>query len=523
MAITIAHWLLLTIATVLTLFGVVFVTIAIHRLFWDPLRRVPGPRLAAISNVWHAYHVRNGRMMSFGRTLHEKYGPVVRVGPNEVWLNSKDAFSRIYSATQGFEKSSFYIALALNRPELTGTLSLRFPDTLDLLGEFDMERYRLQRRLIGPIYHKRNLLKYEKTIDAVLAGVVEHLRTLSGTEVDLKEWMHIITVECLSAIVLSWSPGYLRAGTDFGSSGHSYLGWRRKSVFGLFPAAEIMDNYSRSLGRLFAKLWGLTFTPPANFKPFFPAVGNKCMRRINAALRSDPPNDKRRDLAYELIELHKSRPEFKSSYLKRMVMTNFGAGHETTTSTLIAVLSMLGSHAEAQDQVRGEVLQQEYVKGDGYANTCTLTYTEACIKEAQRLHPVIGMSLSRTVPANGTKIDGFYFPPGTTVGCSPVALHRNPEIFGPEVKEYRPDRWRKGDHAKIMDRCNLIWGGGARNCPGRALAELIVQRVVSTLIKEFEISVVMPAEEDMPMYFMAMLSGVKACFRARDRESAPAD
>ncbi|EME79872.1 uncharacterized protein MYCFIDRAFT_166309, partial [Pseudocercospora fijiensis CIRAD86] len=430
-------------------------------------------------------------MMSLGRTLHATYGPVVRVGPNEVWLNSKEAFSKIYSATHGFEKSTFYIALALKRPELTRTLSLSFPDTLDLLGEFDMERYRLQRRLIGHIYSRRNLLKYEGTVDAVMAGVVEHLRTLLGAEVDLKEWMHIITVECLSAIVLSWSPGYLRAGTDFGSSGHSYLGWRRKSVFGLFPTAEIMDNYSRSLGRLFAKVWGLTFTPPANFKPFFPAVGNKCMRRINAALRSKPPNDKRRDLAYELIELHKSRPEFKSTYLKRMVMTNFGAGHETTTSTLIAVLSMLGSHAEAQDQVRDEV--QDYARIDCYANACTLTYTQACIKEAQRLHPVIGMSLSRTVPANGTEIDGFYFPPGTTVGCSPVALHQNPEIFGLDARDFRPDRWLKEDDAKIMDRYNLIWGGGARTCPGRALAEMIVQRVVSTLIKEFEIKVSMPA------------------------------
>jgi hypothetical protein len=76
----------------------VVVSLASYRLCLHPLARVPGPRLAAVSNIWHALHVRNGRMLELGKTLHEKYGPVVRVGPNEVWFDSKDAFGAIYSA-----------------------------------------------------------------------------------------------------------------------------------------------------------------------------------------------------------------------------------------------------------------------------------------------------------------------------------------------------------------------------------------------------------------------------------------
>lgn len=71
--------------------------VAVYRLFFHPLSRIPGPRLAAISNCWLAYHVRNGHMLRLGKTLHNKYGPAVRVGPNEVWFNSKDAFRLIYS------------------------------------------------------------------------------------------------------------------------------------------------------------------------------------------------------------------------------------------------------------------------------------------------------------------------------------------------------------------------------------------------------------------------------------------
>lgn len=78
-------------AALLSLFAVV-----IYRLFLHPLAGIPGPRLAAVSNVWQARHVRDGRARELGKTLHETYGPVVRIGPNEVCFNSADAFREIY-------------------------------------------------------------------------------------------------------------------------------------------------------------------------------------------------------------------------------------------------------------------------------------------------------------------------------------------------------------------------------------------------------------------------------------------
>lgn len=145
-----------------------------------------------------------------------------------------------------------------------------FPDTLDLLSERNMKRYRLQRRLIGPVYRKESVTKYEKSVDETLERVVKRIKELDSTEVSLKQWMHIIAVECLGASVLSWSPGMLAAGTDWKSSNLSYLSWRRKTVFGLFPFMAKIDMCSKKLGRAFANLWGVTFQPPAGFRTFFP-------------------------------------------------------------------------------------------------------------------------------------------------------------------------------------------------------------------------------------------------------------
>lgn len=80
-------------------------TIVIYRLFFHPLSKVPGPKLAAISNIWQGTHARNGATRRLGQSLHQKYGPIVRVGPNEVWFNSAAAYKKIYS-TQPCDFSS---------------------------------------------------------------------------------------------------------------------------------------------------------------------------------------------------------------------------------------------------------------------------------------------------------------------------------------------------------------------------------------------------------------------------------
>lgn len=241
-------------------------------------------------------------------------------------------------------------------------------------------------------------------------------------------------------------------------------------------------------------------------------------KRVNNALRSTnfpAKRDERKDLLAELIRLHKDHPDFTENYLRRMAVTNFGAGHETLCSTLTAAIAMIGSHPHVHRKVASEVRS---VHGDGsHNNGSSIPYTLAAIKESQRLYPVIGMSLSRKVPAGGTSLHGHFLSEGTTVGCNPTALHRNQAIFGPDADIFNPDRWLRRDgpeQASVMERVNLIWGGGGRICPGRHLAELIVFKVVPALLREFDVEITtMPKESDMPCYFMAMMTGVKVRFQ----------
>lgn len=179
-------------------------------------------------------------------------------------------------------------------------------------------------------------------------------------------------------------------------------------------------------------------------------------------------------------------------------------------------MATLGTHPDLQAVLANEILTTP--NPTSYASASRLPLTQAIIKESRRLNPVISMSLPRTVPSSGLSLHGFYFPPGTTVGCNPVALHRNPEIFGERPEEFDIRRWLDGDVERVrgMERWNLGWGGGARTCPGKNLAEIVVCKVVSALVKEFEIEVTVPGEEEIRSYFLSIMMGAKVRFIERD-------
>lgn len=59
-------------------FTVCFIALAIYRLFFDPLAKFPGPKLAAITRYYEMYYdiVRNGQYGFQIAKMHEKYGMI---------------------------------------------------------------------------------------------------------------------------------------------------------------------------------------------------------------------------------------------------------------------------------------------------------------------------------------------------------------------------------------------------------------------------------------------------------------
>lgn len=63
----------------------------------SPLKDIPGPFLAKITNLWRLIDHYNATQISTQRRLHEELGPAVRIGPNVVSLNDPALLKTVYS------------------------------------------------------------------------------------------------------------------------------------------------------------------------------------------------------------------------------------------------------------------------------------------------------------------------------------------------------------------------------------------------------------------------------------------
>ncbi|KAF2836665.1 hypothetical protein M501DRAFT_901991, partial [Patellaria atrata CBS 101060] len=70
----------------------------IYRLFFSPIAHFPGPRLAALTYWYEFYYdvACQGRYSWKILELHEKYGPVIRINPEELHISDPDFHAHLY-------------------------------------------------------------------------------------------------------------------------------------------------------------------------------------------------------------------------------------------------------------------------------------------------------------------------------------------------------------------------------------------------------------------------------------------
>lgn len=79
----------------------------------SPLRSVPGPFATRLSRLWYLKKVWTGELPRLNIELHRKYGPVVRLAPNEFSLDDPAAVKVIYGLGTTFTKGPWYTASGL--------------------------------------------------------------------------------------------------------------------------------------------------------------------------------------------------------------------------------------------------------------------------------------------------------------------------------------------------------------------------------------------------------------------------
>ncbi|XP_055697199.1 probable cytochrome P450 6a14 [Phlebotomus papatasi] len=168
----------------------------------------------------------------------------------------------------------------------------------------------------------------------------------------------------------------------------------------------------------------------------------------------------------------------------------FGAGFETSSSTMAFALYELALNQDIQDRVREEI-HSVLEKHDGeftYDACMELKYLDRAIQETLRKYPVVDNLIRKTTndyPIPGTN---HVIKKGTGIGIPVYAIQRDPEIY-PNPERFDPDRFTEENISKRHPFAWLPFGEGPRSCIGMRFGMMQTRVGLATLINKYRINV----------------------------------
>uniref|UniRef100_A0A8C6URJ6 Cytochrome P450, family 17, subfamily A, polypeptide 2 n=1 Tax=Neogobius melanostomus TaxID=47308 RepID=A0A8C6URJ6_9GOBI len=165
----------------------------------------------------------------------------------------------------------------------------------------------------------------------------------------------------------------------------------------------------------------------------------------------------------------------------------FGAGVETTSTTLLWIIAYMLHHPEVQARAQRELEEQVGLERPVRLSDRTrLPYVEAVIQEGLRIRPVSPVLIPHTALTR-TSLGGHPVQPGTRVLVNMWALHHNPTDW-PQPDLFKPERFLDGRGGRVSPSCFLPFGAGPRVCVGESLARLELFLFLSSLLQRISFS-----------------------------------
>ncbi|KAF9056855.1 cytochrome P450, partial [Rhodocollybia butyracea] len=367
--------------------------LALYRLFFHPLCGYPGPTLAALTDWYQAYYniVKGGGLIVKYDQLHKLHGPVIRVGPNTLHFNDRQAYHDIYTYRSTLVKhSGLYDALGVHAPNS----SIIFSDP----------EVAKQRRVISLEYTIQQ--KIDKLLDVLTNNYNSSSKTVSMAVAYRALTTDVITSYCFaeSANVLD-SPGL----------SHPILQGVKETIkkFWLQIHFPFFMTFALNAPQKLI-LWFLPeFEGYLMMKAGFERQINSLIKNPDTLLTDQEPLSKASlmDEAFILV----------------------AAGSDTVGNTCYVGTFYALKYPSIRQKLKEE-LEEAWVDKDrpmSYTALEKLPYLTAFIKEALRV------SLGSCIP--------FL----TVVAMSVKFLHTNPDVF-PDPYTFNPDWWLAQDTSELL-------------------------------------------------------------------------
>ncbi|KAK8133243.1 hypothetical protein PG999_001416 [Apiospora kogelbergensis] len=437
----------------------------IYRLYFHPLAKFPGPKIAAATHLYEVawdYFGKGAYLYEIER-MHLKYGPIIRVNPSEISINDHDYYSTVY----------------VGEP-YDGAM----PCPLSGLG-WGLKHHRFRRKPMEPFFSRFGVARLEPRLQELVVTLVQRLEEYRGTgkvvrldHVFTAMAGDVVNVACVANPTISFLR-HPEFNPHWFTLFHTLI--RSMPLFTNFPVLIKLAN----------------MIPTSALEVLDPRSHMfRDWRNMSVDHIIDAKNRKEHDIAFvdkegkfksdtlfdHIVNSDLPEEEVSVQRLGSEAQVVMGAGTVTTARTMDYLVTMLLLNGEARQRLEKELrepMKDFPASMPPVAELYQLPWLQACIKEALRISPGLTHRLPRVFPDVDLVYKDWVIPRGTPVGMSAWYMHRDPDVYECP-QEFRPQRWLE-NVTPAMHRNFVPFAKGSRRCLGVELAYAEMTMVFAAL------------------------------------------
>ncbi|KAK8065128.1 cytochrome p450 [Apiospora hydei] len=438
--------------------------VIVRRLYFSPASNFRGPFLARVSRLYEAYHVLlKDDWYENLKSLHEKYGPVVRIGPNEVHIADPELCLDFHRRPD-LEKCSKYYGLV-------GTV----------LGGLSEPQSHLQRKtVIQPLFTGDILARYSagelnvhmENLHEKLTEAASSQHGEEGTNLTFILWA--LTNDIMTSYIFGERTGYLAA-SDLAAAHdatRAYNAIDLATVLRTMPPVKILFNTLPVLRRHSVLGW----------------IDKLISTRLARTSKGDSTTQHER--GDESILAHLWHELGGDSHLvTHELAQGVFIGNESLLSNLTFLLHQMLENPRCIQALRAELdtldigAYGHQVWRDPKVLQLRTHYVASLRASAPRWHRQPRQSTEPVVCKGDTTI-----PAMVSISFTPRVLERDATLFE-DPDSFVPERWLGNNlETQTLRRNSVTFGTGTRTCLGQYIARHVLKKALVCIVYGFDIS-----------------------------------
>ncbi|KAF5344244.1 hypothetical protein D9758_012354 [Tetrapyrgos nigripes] len=474
---------------------------SIYSKYTSPLRSLPGPK----NTSWLFGNLREIQKAE-NAVLHEewteKYGPTIKYGgffgTYRLYTTDTKALNHVLMNHYTYQKPEM-AAYSLSQVLGSGILIM------------EGDKHKMQRRVMNPAFGAAQIRELTEVFidnastDPPKASGLWASQIQEGAKVNVLSWLSRMTLDVIGLAGFNYRFDALSPEGEANELNKAFnivfgAGENRIRMWGIlqawFPALRVFPSDS---------------PPEVNqAQKTMTSIGRRILRESKTSLTATGEkgnNWRARDLLSLLL---RSNMDTNLPESQRMSDEDVVSRHETTSTATTWALYALTQDKAAQTKLREELLAIS-TDNPTMDELNSLPYLDAVVRETLRVHAPVPSTIrvatkddilplgTPFMDVNGVMHDSILVQKGQTLFIPILTLNRDPKLWGPDAKEFKPERWEKVPEA--VQAIPGVWGnlltflGGARACIGYRFSLIEMKALLFTLVRAFEFDLAVPVED----------------------------